>query len=121
VRLQVSQRPKSYDCFTDMYPVRASPRIASLHRNTSYADLDGRLSEESEGEEEYSSEQEYDFQEEDEFRPSKRSKGSKRAYGRKPMYQNNRVGTIPQCSEADPHVGYTQGGAFPLGSSRSVP
>jgi hypothetical protein len=33
--------------------VRASPRIASRHRNVSYADLDGGATIESEGEEEY--------------------------------------------------------------------
>ncbi|KAK4686147.1 hypothetical protein P7C73_g3984, partial [Tremellales sp. Uapishka_1] len=67
-------------------PVRASPRIASMSRNVSYADLDGGpVSEvESEGEDEFSSDLGDIEEDEEEFRPAKRSKGSRNSYSRKP-------------------------------------
>ncbi|ORX40946.1 hypothetical protein BD324DRAFT_612635 [Kockovaella imperatae] len=64
-------------------PVRASPRIASLHR-ASYADLDGNAVEEVS--DEYQSSGEPELDDEDDFRPPKRTKTSTRGYGRKASY-----------------------------------
>ncbi|ORY31273.1 hypothetical protein BCR39DRAFT_96852 [Naematelia encephala] len=70
--------------------VRASPRLASLHRNVSYADLDGGAGSEpsDDDEDQYSM---GDVDDEDEFRPTKKSKGSKGGYGRKTSYSQQRV------------------------------
>ncbi|EIW70077.1 hypothetical protein TREMEDRAFT_29918 [Tremella mesenterica DSM 1558] len=65
--------------------VRASPRIASLHRNVSYADPDGGpvSDDDSGGEDAYGSD---NAEEEDDFRPMKRTKGVRNSYTHQVSY-----------------------------------
>lgn len=78
---------------TDLLLVRASPRIASLHRSTTYVDLDGNpIEDPSDDDDEYDSDQDQD--DEEEFRPSKRSKGGYRGGSnprRNTSHSNKRV------------------------------
>jgi hypothetical protein len=72
--------------------VRASPRIASISRRVSYADLDGGVvssGSEEEGDE-FDSEMGDIDEEEEDFRPTKRTKGSK-SYGRVKSYSKRKV------------------------------
>ena len=69
--------------------MRASPRIASLHR-ASYANLDDGAIEE--GSDDYNSEGEQELEDEDDFRPSKRVKGARGYAARKNSYAMNKVG-----------------------------
>ena len=67
--------------------VRASPRIASIHRNVSYADLDDGRDNVSD----FSGEDSY---EEDDFRPSKRGRGFGKLHK-----SNQRVRLSPLASD----------------------